>query len=207
MKKAVKNKEDTMQRMVSSVGELIAEQGFANVGVNALARKAKVDKVLIYRYFDGLEGLYAAYANSIDFWPSVEEILGEEDDVQELMSQPFDKVLRTVLERFANAVRSRPLTIEIMAWEMVERNALTIALEQVREQMGLDLAAHMQKLDLPNADWPTITNTFIFAINYLAIRSRKIERFTGIEINSEQAWTRMFDSMEFLINGTGNSKS
>ncbi|WP_353409091.1 TetR/AcrR family transcriptional regulator [Arenicella sp. 4NH20-0111] len=207
MKKAVKNKEDTMQRMVSSVGELIAEQGFANVGVNALARKAKVDKVLIYRYFDGLEGLYAAYANSIDFWPSVEEILGEEDDVQELMSQPFDKVLRTVLERFANAVRSRPLTIEIMAWEMVERNALTIALEQVREQMGLDLAAHMQKLDLPSADWPTITNTFIFAINYLAIRSRKIERFTGIEINSEQAWTRMFDSMEFLINGTGNSKS
>ncbi|GAA6136404.1 TetR/AcrR family transcriptional regulator [Arenicella sp. 4NH20-0111] len=196
-----------MQRMVSSVGELIAEQGFANVGVNALARKAKVDKVLIYRYFDGLEGLYAAYANSIDFWPSVEEILGEEDDVQELMSQPFDKVLRTVLERFANAVRSRPLTIEIMAWEMVERNALTIALEQVREQMGLDLAAHMQKLDLPSADWPTITNTFIFAINYLAIRSRKIERFTGIEINSEQAWTRMFDSMEFLINGTGNSKS
>lgn len=196
-----------MQRMVSSVGELIAEQGFANVGVNALARKANVDKVLIYRYFGGLEGLYAAYANSIDFWPSVEEILGEEDDVQELMSQPFDKVLRTVLERFASAVRSRPLTIEIMAWEMIERNALTIALEQVREQMGLDLAAHMQKLDLPSADWPTITNTFIFAINYLAIRSRKIERFTGIEINSEQAWTRMFDSMEFLINGTGSSKS
>lgn len=207
MKKTVKNKEDTMQRMVSSVGELIAEQGFANVGVNALARKANVDKVLIYRYFGGLEGLYAAYANSIDFWPSVDEILGEEDDVQELMSQPFDKVLRTVLERFASAVRSRPLTIEIMAWEMIERNALTIALEQVREQMGLDLAAHMQKLDLPSADWPTITNTFIFAINYLAIRSRKIERFTGIEINSEQAWTRMFDSMEFLINGTGSSKS
>lgn len=202
MTKHVKNKDETKQRMISAVGELIAEQGFSNVGVNAVARKAGVDKVLIYRYFNGLEGLYAAYANSVDFWPTVEEIIGQEQSrVEELMLLPFDQVLRTIFERFATSLRNRPLTIEIMAWEMIERNALTIALEDVREKMGLELASHMQKLDLPEADWQAISNTFIFAINYLAIRGRKVERFTGMDISDEQAWTRMLDAMQFLMSG------
>ncbi len=53
----IRDKEATKQRLIDAVGKILAERGFQNIGVNAIAKEAGVDKVLIYRYFDSLEGL------------------------------------------------------------------------------------------------------------------------------------------------------
>ena len=58
----VRNREATRGQLIKAVGEILAEKGFAALGVNAVARQAKVDKVLIYRYFNDLEGLIKAFA-------------------------------------------------------------------------------------------------------------------------------------------------
>ena len=47
-------------RILEAVGRMIVRDGLAAIGVNALAREAGCDKVLIYRYFGDLEGVYAA---------------------------------------------------------------------------------------------------------------------------------------------------
>jgi AcrR family transcriptional regulator len=47
----------TEERILTAVGEVLARDGFAAIGVNAIARQAGVDKVLIYRYFGGLPEL------------------------------------------------------------------------------------------------------------------------------------------------------
>ncbi len=195
----MRDKLETKSKLVSSVGELIGRKGFNAVGVNAVARTAGVDKVLIYRYFDGLEGLYKAYAASADFWPSVEEILGTQEQQAELQSLPGSKALTLVFRRYAQALRARPTTIEILAWETVERNGLTEALEHVREEMGLKMAESMRQLNLPNADWPSIVNMMVFAIHYAAVRARKIRHFNGIDIQADEAWERMFLSFERMI--------
>lgn len=195
----MRDKLETKSKLVSSVGELIGKKGFNAVGVNAIARTAGVDKVLIYRYFDGLEGLYKAYAASADFWPSVEEILGTQEQQAELQSLPGSKALTLVFRRYAQALRTRPTTIEILAWETVERNGLTEALEHVREEMGLKMAESMRQLNLPNADWPSIVNMMVFAIHYAAVRARKIRHFNGIDIQADEAWERMFLSFERMI--------
>ena len=52
----------TEQRLVSAVGELLRESGVAALGVNAVAERAGVEKVLVYRYYGGLDGLMEAYA-------------------------------------------------------------------------------------------------------------------------------------------------
>ena len=61
-------------RILEALGALILSDGLEGVGVNALARAAGCDKVLIYRYFGDLDGVYAAFAVSRDFWWSVEEL-------------------------------------------------------------------------------------------------------------------------------------
>lgn len=48
----------------AAVGVLLAEGGFQRLGINAIAARAKTDKVLIYRYLDGLDPVLAAYAPS-----------------------------------------------------------------------------------------------------------------------------------------------
>ena len=61
-------------RILAAVGALIMRDGLAGVGINALAREAGCDKVLIYRYFGDLDGVYAAYAAKGDFWWTVEDL-------------------------------------------------------------------------------------------------------------------------------------
>jgi AcrR family transcriptional regulator len=67
----------TEARLIGAVEDLIVQQGFGAIGINAVARQAGADKVLIYRYFGGLSGLLAAYAEEGDFWWTVEDLLRE----------------------------------------------------------------------------------------------------------------------------------
>ena len=198
MKISPRNREETESKLICAVGETIAASGFSNIGVNAIARQAGVDKKLIYRYFDGLDGLYKAYAASADFWPPVSEILGTDADFAELKHQPFAHIMRRVFARYVDAIRARPLTMEILAWETLERNALTIELENVREQMGLALFAQMEQIDVPAADWQAIVNIFSGAIHYLLVRGRKVRFFTGMDLHDDAAWNRLLDSIEFI---------
>ena len=48
------------KRLLIAVSQIIENEGFSKIGVNKIAKQAKCDKVLIYRYFGGLEGLLAA---------------------------------------------------------------------------------------------------------------------------------------------------
>lgn len=201
----VKNKEDTKAKLILAVGDVLAEKGFGKIGVNAVARQAGVDKVLIYRYFEDLNGLMDAYAASSEFWPSALELLGEGEAYDELLARPFAEMFAEVFRRYANALRSRPLTLEILSWETIERNALTIAMEDVRENMGLELMALLAETDPPPGDWQAIANIFSGAIHYLAIRSRKVSTFTGMTINDDQGWNRLIDSIEFLVTNISNT--
>ena len=76
----------TEERILAAVGTVLARDGFGAVGVNAIAREAGVDKVLIYRYFGGLPELLQRWGASGRFWPGVDEMLG--DDVQALRALP-----------------------------------------------------------------------------------------------------------------------
>jgi AcrR family transcriptional regulator len=56
----VKDRELTEGRLVEAGFSVLATEGLAGFGVNAVARAAGCDKKLIYRYFDGPEGLLSA---------------------------------------------------------------------------------------------------------------------------------------------------
>jgi len=60
--------------LIQAVGTLLAREGFKGLGVNAVAREAGVDKVLIYRYFGGLSELIVAFGREGNFWPSIKEL-------------------------------------------------------------------------------------------------------------------------------------
>jgi len=194
-----RNREQTEEKLKQAIAQVLAEKGFGKLGINAVARQAGVDKVLIYRYFDDLNGLMRAYATSSDFWPSTIELLGEGAALEQLKAMSFSAGFSEVFRRYARALRSRPLTLEILSWETIERNALTITMEEVRETMGLELMNFLAEMDPPDADWQAIANIFSGGIHYLAIRARKITTFTGMDISRDQGWDRLLNSIEFLV--------
>jgi len=197
--KNIKNREHTEAKLVRAIAEVLAEKGFGKLGVNAVAKQAGVDKVLIYRYFGDLNGLMERYANSAEFWPPASELLGDESQRASLAKMSFSDGFAEVFRRYANALRSRPLTLEILSWETIERNALTVAMEEVRESMGLELMAFLNEMDPPEADWQAIANLFSGGIHYLAIRGRKVTTYTGMSIAEDEGWERLIASIAFLV--------
>ena len=95
-------------------GIVAARSYTGTLNVLEAARRAGVDKVLVYRYFGGLPGLLAAYAEQGGFWWRPEDILAEPmpggDDPQGLA-----KALWLALERHAAFLRSHPVALEAIA--------------------------------------------------------------------------------------------
>jgi AcrR family transcriptional regulator len=189
-----RDRELTEQRLIETVGRLLARSGFAALGVNALAREAGVDKILIYRYFDGLPNLLKAYCERGDFWPTAEEVL--QPDVATLCATPLATRTAAIVVSLLDALRRRPQTIEILAWEVVERNALTDTLAAIRERWSREVT----ELVLPDAvedrsDFLALANLLVAGIQYLLIRSRTTPVYGGIPLDTDAGWDRIRDAV------------
>jgi AcrR family transcriptional regulator len=182
-----RDKGATRQRLLEAVGTLLSRDGFGALGVNAVAREASVDKVLIYRYYGGMADLLRAYGESGDFWPSIEEVIG--DDPSALMELSLSERWSLGLSRYARALRQRPVTQEILAWEQVEQNELTQILQQARERWFEELMSHFPSdADSTDADLVSTILVIVSAIHYLVVRSRLQPDFSGLAIGTDEGW-------------------
>jgi AcrR family transcriptional regulator len=70
----IRNRALTEERIISAARSLLLEKGFHNFGINAIARAAKTDKVLLYRYFDSVDGILMRVIAELEFWPKTESL-------------------------------------------------------------------------------------------------------------------------------------
>ncbi len=148
-----RDRKGTRRKILAALGRLLARKGSSGLGINAISREAKVDKVLIYRYFGGIDQLYQAFALEGNTFPSLEEVAeGRLNEFPNL--SPAEKA-KVIVLGFGRAIRRRPITKELMRWELQERNALSDALAKERERQ----AQHWLGLapDLHGADLPAVT--------------------------------------------------
>ena len=180
----------TEARILAAVGEVLARDGFGGLGVNAVAKQAGVDKVLIYRYFGGLPELLTTWGRSGRFWPAVDELLG--DDPQAFLALPAAERYARFMEHFIDGLRARPLTIEILAAEVLERNELTAILEAEREAWG-EQATRLLGGDefARRPELHGLTILLVSGVQHLLVRSRRIRIFGGIDIRSDEGWVAL----------------
>lgn len=186
-----KSRQRTQQKILDACETILLKDGFGGIGINAIARKAQCDKVLIYRYFDGLDGLLKCFAESQDLWWHAEELINAELE-QEKHLPTF---LNTLLKQHIKEIQRRPLTQEIMAWELSEHNELTIALARTRAERGMLLVKKIRQLfNNPSIDLGGILGIFGAAVNYLIIRTRNLP-----QENAKEEWWRFEQSLSNLL--------
>lgn len=193
-----RDREKTGKAILDAVGRLILRDGLSGVGINAVAREAGADKVLIYRYFGDLDGLYRAYAEAGDFWWTVEDMLASVASAATLA-----EALKAGLRFHAAEMRNRPVTLAVIAAEPENRTPLVVALEEVRERRSLDLMTRIAaRYDVPEgADIPALTALLAAAIDYLLARARSIRVYGGVEIKTPRNWERIFTTIDAMIDG------
>ena len=118
------------------------------------------------------------------------------------------KVGREVLERYAAVLRSRPTTLELLAWECSERPPLMAILEDTRQQFSNDLVAELGQsgLDFDPRIWAA-ADIIAGAINYFAVRGRHIRWFASLDIGTDEGWAALFDSVEMLFQALSPTES
>ncbi|BCS95016.1 TetR family transcriptional regulator [Desulfoluna limicola] len=192
-----RNSEATRRSLIEAVGHVLAEKGFGGLGVNAVARQAGVDKVLIYRYFEGLPGLMKAFGQEGDFWPGLRELAG--GDIDSFKQLPLEEKLIGLGRNFLKGIRARPLTQEIMAWETVHRNELTEVLETLRETQMIRFYEEFLEPEKTNIDLMAVNAIFGGGLSYLICRSRHIRWYNGVDLKDEEGWKRIEAAMEHII--------
>jgi AcrR family transcriptional regulator len=189
-----RNRDATRERILSAVGTLLARDGFSSLGVNAVAREAGVDKVLIYRYFGGIEAL-------LDAWGR--EALATSSATSTPEPSPHDAAGRAsaALLGFARAAREHPQALEVMRWELVEDNALTRRLAGLRESAGFtDLAGlSVDESRAREVDLPAVAAVLSAGLLHLALRARTAPRWLGVPLRTRQGWARLERAAALLV--------
>jgi AcrR family transcriptional regulator len=191
-------KKITNEKLINAVGKILAEKGFKELGVNKVAKEAGVDKKLIYRYFGGLPELVKAYSETVDFWPTVDELMGE--NPKALFNLNPEEQLAYFFKEFIAALRKRPITQEILAWEMVEKNEFSEAMEDRRIKTALEFFEKLEKLPY-DVDLTAIVLLMAGAVNFLIVKSRINNYIGGVDLVSNEGWNRINNGIDLLFKG------
>lgn len=195
-----RNRPQTEARLRQAVEDLLVEGGFAALTPSAVGARAGVSKMLIYRYFGDLPGLVRSVAYAEGFFPSFDDLRGDLT-VEQLLALPVSRRAAHIIDRNARTLLARPVVLELMVWELVERNALTAIMEEARETLGLRLMAELFP-DVADKQMLQAFSALLSAgVSYLALRQRKIRWYAGLDLKSDAAWAALATAVEQMTGG------
>jgi len=193
-----KDKNRTMQRLLTAVGSIIREQGFGAVGVNAVARKAGVDKVLLYRYFGDLNTLLKEYVSASDYYRTAASTVSP--SVDHFTRKDIQKVGSQILLGQLRRLRESPDLQEIYRWELSVNNRLTRSLAEQREREGTALLTTFAKrIDFSKADLPAMISVILAGGIHLILRTKSANVFNGVELDTPAGWQRIERAIDELF--------
>jgi AcrR family transcriptional regulator len=201
-----RDKETTKEKLLEAVGEILAERGYGALGVNAVAKKAGVDKVLIYRYFANMDGLLEAFILRKDFLSNLESLFGEGRGLRtrgEALS-----LGRLILTGQLHQILENRELQEILLWELHEKNKVTEKVAEAREKQAVAILSQMARVvDDETTDIAAIASLITGGIYYLALRSRTVEFFSGISLRTHEGWKRIESAVENLVDAVAQKGS
>lgn len=140
MNQKAKQREATQQALLAALeSELSAA---TRLTVEGIAAAAHVNKALVYRYFGGLSGLIAAYAESDDFMPSAEELLSLcRADLKQLSPRArFAQCLSAYFQALARRPGSVQILLRLQSFDRATlaalQNGRIRAIEEIRRAFG-----------------------------------------------------------------------
>ncbi len=194
-----RDRRGTEEKIVRAVGTVLERDGFEKVGVNLVARTAGVDKVLIYRYFAGFDGLLTAFGESADIWWTVDEIVGE--DLPAPQRGNLAAWCSLALMRQVEALRRRPVTQQILLWELSQSNGLTRQLNSLRDARMQQLVRRVIELGGRRADTRLMAVHGLLgaASEYLVLRARNSDSLLGMDFSGDSGWKRLAASLSAVV--------
>jgi len=189
----------TMERILTALGEVIAERGAEKAGINAVADKAGVNKVLIYRYFGGYEGLMERFIQQGHFLSFFNDQFLE-SNADELTSENRSRVWTDYMVSLLRELKSRRSSQELIKWELANiTSELSKKLADIRND---SLRKVVQQFAPHGSDDPAaITAVMLAGITHLGMLSAYNYKIIDIDLQSEEGWERIEKAIQTIYHG------
>ena len=188
----MKDRELTQQKILQAVDNIIANDGFERLGVNVIAQKAGVSKMLIYRYFGGLDDLIAQYLLSKDYWANTDIRAIDGADVAGSLKRMF----REQIIQLRNDVTLRRLC----RWELTTDNENIRQLRDRRERNGCELIKAVGGFTHSHhTEVAALASSLSASISYLVLIEEQSPTYNGINLRSNEGWEQVVKGLDLMI--------
>jgi AcrR family transcriptional regulator len=184
------------EALIVEAGErILLRDGFPGLNVQTLAAEAGCDRKLVYRYFDGADGVVERIAAR-----------AHAELVRSLQAAPFGGAeslrafARESLSAWLGALRASPLTLRLMAWALVEASP---RLNRIEADRSAVLQAWMRerrpRLRLPpTGDAVAINAVLLAAVQHLALSGGARPGVGGVALDAA-GWARIEAALDALL--------
>ena len=187
-----RERELTEQKLINALGELIEEKGFEKVGVNVVAERAGVSKMLIYRYFKSLDGLIYEYIKRHDFWINASSELPSFPELNQYLKNMF----REEIAQFRENITLKRLR----RWELSSSHPVVVSIREKREEKGQQMIRMVSKLsEMPQKDLAAVSSLINAGITYLVLLEDNCHIYNGINIQTDEGWEQIARGIDILI--------
>ncbi|MBB6498370.1 TetR/AcrR family transcriptional regulator [Pedobacter cryoconitis] len=200
----IRNKEKTRLKLLNAVGEIITKQGYKGLGVNNIAATAKVDKKLIYLYFESVDKLVETYVRQKDYWNTFSE--GVHVLIEENKSNcGRDLASQLLIDQFNFFLQADEMQ-KIILWEISEQSNLMREIADAREAFGNELFKitdpHFENTDI---DLRAIQAILIGGVYYLILHAKANgSTFCGMDINEITDQQKIIKSLKQVVEWSYN---
>lgn len=188
----MRNREQTAQRILEAVGSIIENQGFEKVGINAIAAEAGVSKMLIYRYFGGLEELVTQYLLQKDYWANT--------DIDDINREAVGESIKSMFCRQIEQLRNDVTLRRLCRWELYSNNVNIQQLRDKREENGCNIIRMVSALTgCSDTKVAALASILSASISYLALMEDQCQTYNGICLQTDEGWDQLVQGIEMII--------
>ena len=189
-----RNRAKTTQRIVEALEEVISERGLEGVGVNRIAEKANVSKVLIYRYFGGMEGLLEYYVKMGKLFPVFTPAIL--DQIRPLHDSDVARIwYRQVIQTY-RYFRTFKAAREVLKASVIENDSIAETTAKAQDEEMTRLVSQLSFVK--GADTQAISAVVLGAMTYLTIMAQNDRTMIGIDLRSEEGWQRIESAIKTI---------
>lgn len=188
----MKSREQTESKILEAVASIVESDGFEKLGINTIALKANVSKMLIYRYFGGLEELVARFIMQKDYWANTDTLIFNPHSVGDSIKSMF----RNQIEQLQNDVTLRRLC----RWELSCHNASIDRLRDKREENGCNLIKVVSRLTgCSNSEVASLASILSASISYLTLIEDQCPTYNGIALQTDKGWEQIAQGVDMIV--------
>ncbi len=188
----MKSREQTECKILEAVASIVESDGFEKLGINTIALKANVSKMLIYRYFGGLEELVARFIMQKDYWANTDTLILNPHSVGDSIKSMF----RNQIEQLRNDVTLRRLC----RWELSCHNASIDRLRDKREENGCNLIKVVSRLTgCSNSELASLASILSASISYLTLIEDQCPTYNGIALQTDKGWEQIAQGVDMIV--------